>query len=263
MTTNRRVYVSMLCAAGLLAASGLVGAAPQGQALPLGKPGAGTATKETPAVYQFTAATAGVLTVTVKGSGDLYLVIKDADGQTVNDGTADRDLMNSTGTEQLTVTLTEGGLYRVHVHQQDAGESAFQIGAAWLSFPGFAVAPDPDKRPATARPLAIGAGHEDTLDSAAGDRWDWFVFTPATAGALTVILRPVGDADIDLLLEVYLGDKLEEPVAKSDQDLQGNTANESATIDVQPGQKVFVKVAGAQSRVTGRYRLSSSLIQGS
>lgn len=258
MTTHHRVWI--LCAA-VFAASSLVGAAPQGRALPIGKPGTGSATRATPAVYEFTAATAGVLTVVVKGSGDLYLVIRDAEGQTVNDGIADRDLMNSTGIEQLTVTLTEGGLYRVHVHQQEDGEATFEIGGAWVSFPGFTVASDPDRRPATAQPLAIGASHEDSLDSAAGDRADWFVLTPATAGALTVILRPVADADVDLQLEVFLGDNFEQPVAKSDQDLQGNTANESVTIDVQSGQKVFVRVSGAQSRVAGRYRISTSLIQ--
>jgi hypothetical protein len=257
---NQR-FVSMLCATGLLVAGSFAADAQQGPALPLGKPAAGTASGDAPAVYQFNATTAGVLTVVVQGSGDLYLAIKDADGQTLPDGTADRDLMGSTGTEQLTVTLTEAGQYRVHVQQQDSSPAKFQIAASWLSFPGFALAPDPDKRPTTARAVPVGTNHEDSLDSDTGDRWDWFVFTPATAGTFTVILRPVADSDIDLQLEVFLGTDFEDSVARSDQDLQGNSANESATIDVQAGQKVHVKVSGAHSRVTGKYRISSSLIQ--
>jgi len=251
----------LLGLAGLVAAASSVGVAQQAPNLPIGKNDAGTATNEKAAVYQFNAATAGVLTVVVQGTGDLAIVIMDSDGQTVNEGSSDRDLMNSTGTEQLTVTLTEGGVYRVNVRQQDSGPAKFQIGASWVPFPGFARPADPDKRPSTARAVEIGRNHEDSLDSSAGDMWDWFVFTPKTAGTLTVILRPVGDAQIDLQLEVYIGNNLEEAAAKSDQDLQGNAANESATIDVPAGQKVFVKVAGAFSSVNGRYRLSSSLIQ--
>lgn len=257
----KRLPLWILCSAGLLAASSSVGVAQQAPALAIGKNEAGTATNEKPAIYQFNATSAGVLTVVVQGTGDLALLVMDADGQPVPEGSSDRDLFNSTGTEQLMVTITEAGMYRVQVRQQDSSPAKFQIGASWVPFAGFARPADPDKRPATARALDIGKSHEDSLDSGAGDSWDWFVLTPKTAGTLTVILRPVANSEIDLQLEVYLGTELTEAAAKSDQDLQGNAANESATLDVTAGQKVYVKVMGAFSNVTGRYRLSSSLIQ--
>src|SRR4030095_2526963 len=101
---------------------------------------------------------------------------------------------------------------------------------------------DPDRRPANAKPLEAGRSYEDSLNTGAGDSWDWFVFTPKTAGTLTIILRPVGDSQVDLGLEVYTTADLTKPTAKSDQDLQGSAANENASVDVNVGQKVFVKV---------------------
>jgi hypothetical protein len=242
----------------LLGAHGMAQQAPN---LPLGKPAAGTATGEAPAFYQFAAATAGVLSVAVVGSGDLALIVTDADGQAVAGGTMDSDLFGSTGTEQLLVTLPEPGTYRIQVRQQDSGPARFEIGGSWVSFPALARPADPDKRPSQARAVDVGRNHEDSLDAKTGDLWDWFVLTPKTAGALTVILRPVGaDNQLDLTLELYAASDLASPTLKSDQDLQGHRANESITLDVTAGQKVYVKVQGGSS-ASGKYRLSSSLIQ--
>ena len=236
-------------------------AAQQPAALPVGKPVSGTAAKDAPAMYQFDAKTAGVLTIALQGTGDLAMLLTDADGQHVPGGTTDQDLFGSTGTEQLMVTITETGRYRLEVRQQDSGPAKFEIGAAWLPFPPFARPPDPDKRPAQALVVEIGRTHEDSLDAGRGDLWDWFAFTPKTGGVLTVILRPVGtDESLDLMLELYTADDLTNAAMKSDQDLQGNMANESATLTVTAGQKVYAKVFGGQS-VSGKYRLSSSLIQ--
>jgi hypothetical protein len=234
----------------------------QGAQLPTGKAASGSATSDAPAVYQFTAATAGVLTIAVNGTGDLAISVVDADGQAVPDGQVDQDLRGSMGTEQLMVTLTEAGRYRIEVRQQDSGAAKFEIGASWVAFPAFARPADPDKRPTQARALEVGRTHEDSLNPGDGDQWDWFVFTPKQGGALTVILRPAAGAgnDIDLVLELYVGENLTEAVSKSDQDMQDNMANESATIDVKPGQKVYAKVIGNGSSA-GKYRLSSSLIQ--
>ncbi len=73
-------------------------------------------------------------------------------------------------------------------------------------------------------------------------------------------LTPLGDGDADLVLEIYADGDFSKPVGRSDQDLQGNSANESVTINVTAGQPVHIKVAGAFSRVTTKYRVSSSLI---
>ena len=233
-----------------------------GTPLPMGKAVTASATSDAPAVYQFNATTAGVLTVAVKGTGDLAILVSDADGQPVPQGSVDQDLFSSTGTEQLMVTLSEAGRYKIEIRQQESTPAKFELGASWMPFPAFARPADPDKRPAQARALEPGRSHEDSLDPGAGDAWDWFVFTPKTNGVLTVILRPVGSGDnnLDLVLELYVGDNLTEPVTKSDQDMQDNMANESATIDVKAGQKVYAKVVSNGS-APGKYRVSSSLIQ--
>lgn len=235
--------------------------AQQPATLPIGKPLSATAANDAPAMYQFEAKSAGVLTVALQGTGDLAMILTDADGQAVPGGTTDQDLYGSTGTEQMMVTITEAGRYRLEVRQQEQGSAKFELAASWLPFPPFARPSDPDKRPSQARVVEIGRTHEDSLDAGAGDLWDWFALTPKTAGVLTVILRPTGtDESLDLMLELYTGENLTSAAMKSDQDLQGNMANESATLTVTAGQKIYVKVFGGQS-VSGKYRLSSSLIQ--
>lgn len=229
-------------------------------ALPMGAPAAGTASSDAPAEYTVVAKTAGVLSAAVQGTGDLALSLVDEDGQTLPDGNADRDLNGSDGTELLSVTIGEPGTYRVRVRVQSGGSSTFQIAGSFLAFPAFARPGDPDRRPTAARALAVGKPHEDALDPSAGDAWDWFSFKADTAGALAIITRPVGDGDPDLVLEVYTGGDFSRAEDRSDQDMQGNSANESVTVNVTAGQVVHVKVSSNFSRAA-RYRLSSSLIQ--
>jgi hypothetical protein len=251
-----------LCSVVIVALLSSVGSARQaGTALAVGKTEAGQASTNAPATYVFKAATAGVLTVAVVGDGDVEIAIMDEDGQSVPDGTQDRDLFGSTGTEQASVTFTEPGVYRVQVRTVDGAASKFQIGASWISMPALARPSDPDKRPGQARVLDIGKSHEDSIDTEKGDPWDWFVFAPAQAGTLTIILRPVSKESFDLTLETFTGGDFTKPTASSDQDLQGHSANESISIDVPAGQKVFVKVYAGFGSATGKYRISSSLIK--
>jgi hypothetical protein len=227
--------------------------------LPMGAPVSGTASDGAPAVYRVVAGTAGVLSVAVQGSGDLALALVDEDGQLLPDGAADRDLNGSEGTELLSVTIGEAGTYALRVRVQSGGSSTFQIAGSFLAFPAFARPADPDRRPAQARALEIGKPHEDTLDPAAGDAWDWFSFKAAAAGTLAVITRPVGGEEPDLVLEGFTGSDFSQAEDRSDQDMQGNGANESVTLNVQAGQVVHVKVSSNFSGAA-RYRLSSSLI---
>jgi hypothetical protein len=224
--------------------------------LPVGKPVPGTTSEQAPATYQFTAATAGLLTVAVHGTGDLSLILTAADGTLID--VSDGDLFGSRGNEQLFTTIREPGTYKLGVEVGGGSQSKYEIGSSWLPFPAFTMPPDPDKHPSQAQPLPIGKPREDTLDGPAGDLWDWFVLTPATDGTLTVTLRPTGDDVIDVVLELFLDDDFTTPVVRSDQDLQGNAANEAATIDVKAGQKVFAKVSSSSR---GSYRISSSLIR--
>ena len=237
---------------------GVSGAVRQLASLPIGKADAGVVAADKPTVYEFKAASAGLLTVVVQGDGDIALAVVDEDGQALPDGSSDRDLNGSSEAEQVVVRLTEPGTYRVQVRLLE-GSGKFQIGGAWIPFPAWARPADPDKRPATARPVEAGRSYEDSLDPGSGDAWDWFVFTPKTAGTLTVVLRPLADSKVDLQLDVYTTEEFSRPTVRSDQDMQDNPANESGTVDVKAGQKVFVKVAALNG--AGKYRITSSLIQ--
>lgn len=230
-------------------------------ALPLGKMQAGKTTSDKPSEYRVKAESAGVLTVAVQGEGDLVLVVLDADGQPVPDGRSDRDLGGNTGTEMVTVTLGEAGEYRVRVvTQMGSATSSYQLAASWMPFPPFARPADSDGRPGTARAVKVGEAVEDALDGAAGDLADWYALRPATDGTLVVVTRPVGDGG-DLVLEAFLDGEFGQAAARSDQDLQGNSASESVSVNVRAGQTVHVRVSGAFSSVQAQYRLSSSLMQ--
>jgi hypothetical protein len=232
--------------------------------LPLGGVEAGRIAGDTPADYRFAVDTAGILSIAVQGTGDddLTLEVVDGDGQRVRNGYADDDLRGSYGTEQLSVTLPEAGTYLVRVAPGAAGVELgdFDLGASWLPFPGFAV-PDPDGRPSGARLVAVGENVEDSLDAADGDQRDWFVVESQAAGVLTLVLRGTS-GEPDLVLEAYTGASFAEDdaAARSDQDQEGVLANESVSVDVVPGARVYVKVLGLFDGVTGGYRLSSGLI---
>ncbi len=258
MHATLRSMLLGLAAIGAAAANPAVAQTP----LPMGNPATGKAGSDKPAVYQLAAKTAGVLTVAVQGSGDLVLVVADEDGQPVQDGTSDRDLNGSSGTEQLAVTITEPGTYQVIVRLQGGGsESTFQIAGAWLPFPTFARASsDADRRPGQARALKIGQAHEDGLDRNGGDAWDWYVFKVAQAGTLVVVTRPLGSETPDIVLEAFTGGTFSQADERSDQDMQGSSAQESVSVNVNAGQTVHIKVATLSSQI-GKYRISSNIVQ--
>jgi hypothetical protein len=248
----------------LLAAAFVAGAVPSAQTpaeLPVGKTASGQTSSDAVAVYRFSAPSAGSLAVAVHSQNDVTLRVTDEDGQALPEGSADRDLFGTAGNEHIIVVLPERGEYRVEVESFSGGGASFEIGAAWIAMTGFARPADPDGRPSRATAVDVGRNHEDSLDAGEGDFWDWFVIAPKASGTLTVILRSVDDNSPDLALELYTGDKLSEHAVRSDDDLQGNTTNESATVDVKAGEKVYVKVLGAVGSASGRYRLASSLIE--
>ncbi len=247
-----------------LVVSFMLGAAPswaQPQPLPMNGPVSAAATSEKPAEFTITAASAGVVLVAVQGTGDLVITLADEDGQVVPEGRSDRDLNGSGGTELLSATVTEPGKYTVVVALQGGGDqSTFQVSGAFVAFPPFARAPDPDRRPSQARPLTVGTPHDDTLDPAAGDAWDWFAFKSPEAGTLAIVTRPLDDTGGDLVLEVFGAGSFTERVDRSDQDMQGNAASESVTINVEAGETYYVKVTN-QSFSPSKYRIASSLIK--
>jgi hypothetical protein len=252
---------SSLCSAcallAVLVGSSTVAAQP---ALPTGSLQKATVSAEKPAEYTFTAKTAGVLTIAINGEGDLAFVVTDADGQTLPESNIDRDMHGNSGLEMSSILIPEPGSYRVRVRLQGGSTSSFQMSTAWLSFPALARAnPDADSRPSGARRLDIAKPHEDSLAADAGDAWDWFSLQAPESGTLVIVTRAVGET-ADLVLEAYLDGKFDQSVERSDQDLQGDSANESVTVSVTKGQVVHVKVSGAFGRPSAKYRISSSLI---
>jgi hypothetical protein len=229
-------------------------------ALPVGAPQKAAVSPDQPAEYTLAAQTAGVLTVAVHGEGDLAFTVTDADGQMLPEANIDRDLHGNAGLEMASVLIPEPGTYRVRVRLQGGSPSSFEISSAWLSFPALARAStDPDSKPSGARRLEVAKPHEDSLAADAGDVWDWFTLQAPESGTLVIVTRAIGES-ADLILEAFLDGKFGDPVERSDQDLQGDSANESVTVTVKAGQTVHVKVSGAFGRPNVKYRISSSLI---
>ena len=245
--------------AGLVLAITVPATAQSPAPLPMGAPSEASVTDDGPTEFTVSAKTAGVLSVAVQGTGDLALQLVDADGQVLPEGSTDRDLTGNEGMELLSTTITEPGSYRVRVRLQGGDKSTFTIAGAFLTFPAFQRPGDPDRRPGAARSIAIGKPLEDSLDPASGDSWDWYVLKAAEEGTLTVVTRQVGNGDTpDLVLEVYTGGNFGESQDRSDQDLQGNSASESVSVQVKAGEAVHVRVSGNFSNAA-KYRLSSSL----
>jgi hypothetical protein len=233
-----------------------------GQALTIGGTQKARADSDNPAVYKFVASGPGLLTVATRGTGsaDLMISIADEDGQALPEGMSDRDLGGSSSAEQVVVALPARGTYSVRVEARGSGEAAFVLGASWLPFAELGAAPDPDGRPASARPLAVGKPHEDVLDGAAGDLRDWFAVTPSEAGMLVVVIRGTDATEGDLMLEAFAAGAFTRAVSQSDSDMQGDRKHESVTVPVKPGEKLYVRVSMRSSRAPVPYRISAGLV---
>jgi hypothetical protein len=239
-------------------AAGLVTASAAAQQLELGAVTTGTASEEG-AVFQFRAASAGLLTVVVRASadGDLAITVGDEDGQPLAGGHADQDLNGNAGAEQLAVTVPRAGVYTVRVRSWN-GSTPFQVGASWLAFPALETPEDPDGRPGNATVLAAAQqSRQDALDHATGDYWDWFVITADHAGTLTVVTRA---EEGDLALEAYQPGAFTFPAERSDADLQGSSGSEALTLAVAAGQKLFFRVVDIGGYAPVSYRLQVSFI---
>ncbi|MEX2181735.1 MAG: hypothetical protein WD771_06810 [Gemmatimonadaceae bacterium] len=241
--SSRAVIVTLFVV--LLAAlvlPGLLGA--QAPTLAFNAPTSGVTGPRGQAVkYRVSTDAAGVLTVAASGGADLTLAVTDEDGQELRDGTADRDLRGEVGSEYLAVVVPRAGRYGVEVRTNgQSGGVAFRVVATFAPMPEFAVAADPDGRPGTARAIAVGAAQDDQLDPDAGDLADWYAITATEAMTLIVITRVEDETEGDIVLEAFVNDALDEPAARSDQDLRGNAGNESLTVDVKAGERVLIKV---------------------
>ncbi len=233
--------------------------------LPMGTTGPGVVMGDGGAVFAVSAQGPGFLTVVARSANgeDIRLAITDDEGQVLPQGQVDADIGGNGGAEQAVVVLPYAGSYQVRVETFDGGGAAFSIGGSFLASALVGGEPDPDGKPSKAQSLAVTESHSDVLDGAAGDMYDWYRIEATTAGVLTVLTRAEGEEG-DLRLELFMPGAFTEAVETSDQDQGGVLGNESATLDVQAGQVVFVRVgpsfAGSGARAA--YRIASGLIPG-
>ncbi len=243
MKIGRRVVHTGIVAGGLLWMHAVATQDLYAQWLPIGSVTGGTTSSENTATFQFSAETAGILTVVVRSTdeSDLVLMVTDADGQTLPEGRSDQDLGGDSGAEQFAVTLPRAGMYHVLVKPFSSGLASFRIGASWLGFPELEEPADPDGSPSTARSITIQQDPiTDTLDPTSGDHWDWYALRADRAGLLTVASR-AGEGD--LVLEAFTEGNFSESAERSDQNLQDETGNEALTLSVSPGQTLYFKVS--------------------
>ncbi|MEQ8328939.1 MAG: hypothetical protein RH859_00605 [Longimicrobiales bacterium] len=246
----------------LMAAALLSPVAGAGQdPLPMGGTTLGTLGMTGEVAYRVTVDGAGFLTVVARSPGDdLRLRVTDEEGQTLPGGEMDGDHGGDVGAEQAVVVLPRAGTYHVFVGTFGGGSGPFSVGGSFLASDLAARAEDPDGRPSLAQSIEPGADHNDSIDPAAGDPWDWFRITSEAGGILTVLTRA---AEGDLRLEIYEEGSYREPLDSSDQDEGGVLGNESISVDLAPGQVIYVRVGpsmGGGGRVD--YRLASGLIPG-
>ncbi len=243
MKKGRRILHTGIVAGGLLWMHAVATQDLHAQKLPIGSVTGATTSSEDIATFQFSAETAGILTVVVRSTdeSDLVLVVTDADGQTLPEGRSDQDLGGDSGAEQFAVTLPRAGMYHVRVEPFSSVLASFRIGASWLGFPDLEEPADPDGKPSTARSITMQQDPiMDTLDPTSGDHWDWYALRADRAGLLTVATR-AGEGD--LVLEAFTKGNFSESAERSDQDLQEVAGNEALTLSVSPGQTLYFKVS--------------------
>ncbi|HRP07272.1 MAG TPA: hypothetical protein PLL69_02175 [Gemmatimonadales bacterium] len=233
----------LLCGAVAILLAGTVSLSAQGR-LPIGTSGSGTASSEQPARFDFTPSGPGVLTIVVHAMDDVTIRVTDSDGQPLPEATVDRDYNGQLGLEFLAVPVSDEDPLRVEVTAYDDSEGgSFTITASFIASEAFRKAADPDRRPSLAKPLAVGAASEESLDPDGGDGWDWFRITADQAMTVAIVTRMSEGNEGDLTLAVHAENAYDTALADSDQDLQGHTGNESVSVDLKAGQSVYVKVA--------------------
>jgi hypothetical protein len=213
--------------------------------------------------YSFSVDQPGALTIVGSSAADLQLSILDDEGQLVPSGFIDRDYQDELGEEFGLVVLSARGSYTLEVKAAESqGPVEFTLTTRFLGNAMFFRPDDPDGKPSGAATLQVGAAREETLSPNAGDKIDWFAFTANVDGTYVVATRAEMADRVDLQLEVY-GAKasFNEPETRNDQDLRGNLANESVTIEAKAGDRVRVRVVALNERGDElKYRVSVALI---
>ena len=219
----------------------------------------GTSDSDNPTIYRFESEGPGLLALALRGRGeaDLKIIVSDDLGQALPQGTIDRDLGGSRGTEQDLLTIPHAGNYLVTVGFFGSGKAIFDLAASWIDFPGVGSPPDPDGKPDGATSLEIGKRVNDSLDSSSGDNRDWYAIRLEESGTVTVLTRA---EEGDLALEFYEKGQYAEPSERSDQDLQEKAGNESISVQAKAGQVLHFRVVPAFGGGSIEYSITSGFI---
>jgi hypothetical protein len=70
----------------------------------------------------------------------------------------------------------------------------------------------------------------------------------------------VGSETPAIVLEAFTGNRYSQADDRSDQDMQGSSAQESLSINVKAGATVHIKVSTISSQ-SGKFRFSSNIVQ--
>ena len=237
---NRRALTWIVVAMAAALHAGPSAAGQETATLTFGEPVEIVVGESAPFELGFTAETAGLLNAFVVGADetDLHLSVVDDTGQTVMDGSVDRDLYGRMGTETISVMLRVPGQYVLRVHAR-GGPVQAHVESAWVPAPSVTLPPDPDGKPTSAYVLMPGSSVDDSLDPREGDAVDWYAITSEEGGYVAILVEA---AEGDLALELYVEGSFEDHVERSDQDLQGVSGNESLMASIGPGETVYVKV---------------------
>lgn len=224
----------------LFAAALLFCGTAEGRDLPLGETIEDETTSDSPTEYDFQSDGSGVLTIVVRGDGDISISVLDESGQPVPSGRIDIDFEGNQGAEQGAIILGEEGKFRVVIGCLGF-EASYVLGASWLPIDEVVRLADPQGSPGDAVAMELEETYRGAIEIGNGDRKDWFRFEAEEATRLTVATRSRENGD--LVLESYSEDSFEFIVDRSDQDLEGNPGNESITTDLEEGDIVYFVVS--------------------
>lgn len=226
-------------------------------ALVIGSTIDGNTSNNAHANYSFRAASPGLLTVVVRSKSrgtDLAMQLYGADGSSMNNGYCDIDFNGDTGAEHFTLLIPGAGVYRLEVQPLGSG-GAFWIGASWIAYEGAAAAMP--AKPSEATDLTPGTAQTCNINGQNPPN-AWFKYTTEVEGFMLVETSAPGDPD--LVMEMYIeAQGFQDAMEYSDQDRRGNVSNEQISVELQPGQTVYIKIRDHGSGVPAEVRVRCRL----
>lgn len=226
-------------------------------ALVIGSAIDGNTSNNAHANYSFRAAGPGLLTVVARSKSrgtDLAMQLYGPDGSSMNNGYCDIDFNGDTGAEHYTLLIPGAGIYRLEVQPLGSG-GAFWIGASWIDYEGAAAAMP--AKPTEATDLTPGAAQTCNINGQNPPN-AWFKYTAEVEGFMLVETSAPGDPD--LVMELYTEEfGFQDSIEYSDQDRRGNVSNEQISVELQPGQTVYIKIRDHGNGIPAEVRVRCRL----